>query len=142
MKDTNRRQMFLHLSDQFVIMKTPNLENSVSTGSDQIFFICINASDVAHVTGYRLLLDDVSSTQVKKHGDGARVESNEQLFSGPTNSGDLMINCQLRQTSLEIFSKLALSLGAATCKLVNFLDQKVQSPLEVLQKSLRSPVQF
>ena len=26
-------------------------------------------------------------------------------------------------------------LGAATCKLVNFVDHKVQSPLEVLQKS-------
>ena len=49
---------------------------------------------------------------------------------------------QLSVTSLE-------DLGAATCKLVNFVDYKVQSPLrsfgspsEILQKSSRSPVQL
>ena len=31
------------------------------------------------------------------------------------------------------------NLGAATCKLVNFVNHEVQSPLEVLKKSFRSP---
>ena len=38
------------------------------------------------------------------------------------------------KTSLE-------DLGAATCKLVNFVDYKVQSPLEVLWKSFGSPLE-
>ena len=33
-------------------------------------------------------------------------------------------------------------LGAATCKLLNFVDHKVQSPLEVLWKSFGSPSVF
>ena len=127
---------------------TASVSNTTQKSSWRIkiyFQIFCIIGDKEDVVVRDLIKERVETVSVKMglHSQDERIslETWKHVCKQDTQLHQSLMAWSWKLTSLE-------DLGAATCELVNFLDYKVQSPSEVLQKSFRcqksfrSPVQL